>query len=73
MEAVFLLFTRLMQYVVDDNKAFGQASLRRTNNLVERFLAVAQGVRTFHAQNTRVALSEPFKGNFVKCFNKDLQ
>ena len=62
-----------MKYVVDGNKAFGQASLRRTNRLVERFRVVAQGVRTFHAQNTQVVLPEQFKGKFVQCFNKDLQ
>ena len=72
-EAVFLLLTHLMRYVVDGNKAFGQASLRRTDELVERFRAVAQGVRNFHAQNTRVALLESFRGKFVQCSNKDLQ
>ena len=60
--AVFLFMTHLMQYVVDGGKAFGLASLRRTNYLVERFRVVAQGVRTFHAQNTQVALSGQSKG-----------
>ena len=43
------------------------------NTLVERFRVVAQGVGTFHAQNTQVAPSEQFKGKLVRCFNKDLQ
>ena len=72
-EAVFLLLTHLMRYVLDGNIAFGQASLRRTDKLVERFRAVVHGVRTFYAQNTRVALSEPFRGKPIQCFNKDLQ
>ena len=73
MKAVDILLTHLMQYVIDGNKAFGQASLRRTNKLVEHFRVVVQGVKIFHAQNTRVVLSEPFEGKFVQWFNKDLQ
>ena len=64
-EAVLLLPTHLMRYVVDGNKAFGQASLRRTDKMVEGFRAVAQEVKTFHAQTTRVALSETFRRKFV--------
>ena len=70
MEAIFLLITHLMQYVVDGNKAFGRALLRRMNKLVERFRAVAQGVRTFQPQNTRVASPKPFKGKSVHFFHK---
>ena len=73
METIFLLLKHLMQYVVDGNKAFGQASLRRMNKLVRRTRAVAQRVKILHAQNMRVALSEPFKGKFVQCFDEDLQ
>ena len=72
-ETVFLLLTRLMRYVVNGRKAFGQALLRRTDKLVELLRAVAQGVRSFHVKNTRVALSEPLWGKFVHCFIKDLQ
>ena len=68
MEAVYILLTRLMQYVVDGNEAFGQASPRRTNKLVQLFRAVAQRVKIFHADNTRVALSEPFKGKVSLVF-----
>ena len=42
-QAVFLSLTHLMRYVVDGNKTFGRASLRRTYNLLEQFRAVAQG------------------------------
>ena len=48
-EAVFLLLTHLVQYVVGGNEAFGQASLRRRSQMFECFRVVAQGVRTFHA------------------------
>ena len=56
-EALFLLLMNLAQYVVDGTTASGQAALRRLGVLSERFRAVAQGIRTFHAQNARVAAS----------------
>ena len=72
-EKVFILLMHLMQCMADGNEAFRQASLGRTNGLVERFRVVAEEVRTFDAQNTQVALSEQSKGKFVQCFNNDSQ
>ena len=46
-EEVLLLFTNHTQYVVDGNKAFGQAPLSRTNKPVQRSREAPQGVRTF--------------------------
>ena len=62
-EAVSLLMITLAQYVVDGTKAAGQAALRRSGDLSERFRVVAQGVRTFHAQNARVATIEAVPAN----------
>ena len=58
--AVFLLLT---PHAVrgERNKAFGKASLRRTDKVVECFRAVTQEVRTFYAQSTRITLTEPIK------------
>ena len=71
-EALFLLLVHLMQYMVK-TKNFGRASLRRTSKLVERIRLVAQGVRTFHAQNAQMAASAQFEVKFVQGFNEDTQ
>ena len=59
-EALFLLLINLAQYVVDGTTASGQAALRRSGVLSERLRVVAQGIRTFHAQNARVTASKQF-------------
>ena len=56
-KALFLLLINLAQYVVDSTAPPGRAALRRSGPLSERFRVVAQGIRTFHAQNARVAAS----------------
>ena len=63
----------LAQYVVDGTTASGQAALRRSGALSERFRVITQGIRTFHVQNARVAASKQFQMTLVKCFNEDLQ
>ena len=67
-EALFLLLMNIAQYVVDSTGPPGRAALRRLGALSERFRVVAQGIRTFHAQNARVAASRQFQLTFVKCF-----
>ena len=59
-EALFLLLMNLAQCVVDGTTASGQAALRRSGVLSERLRVVAQGIRTFHAQNARVTASKQF-------------
>ena len=71
--ALFLLITTLEQYVVSGTKEAGQAALRRSGDLSQRFRVVAQGLWTCHAQNARVAASMKFRVTVVKCFNEALQ
>ena len=72
-EVLFLLLINLAQYVVDGTTASGQAAVRRSGVLSERFRVVAQRSRTFHEQNARVAASKKFQPTFVKYFIEDLQ
>ena len=48
-EALFLLLINLARYVVNGTRASGQAALRRSGVLSERFRVIAQEIRTFHA------------------------
>ena len=54
---LFLQFMNLAQYVVDGTMISGQAAARRSGVLSERGRVGAQGIRTSHAQNARVAAS----------------
>ena len=69
-EALDLLMINLAECVVDSTTASSQAALRRSGVLSERIRVVVQGIRTFHAQNARVAVSKQFQLMFVKCFNE---
>ena len=51
LEALFLLLMNLAQYVLDGTPTSGQAALRQSGVLSERFIVVAEGIWTFHAQN----------------------
>ena len=73
MEVLFLLLISVAQYEVCGTMGPGQAALRQSSFLSERYKVIAQGIRTFHAQNTRVAASKQFQLAFMNFVFEDVQ
>lgn len=72
-EVLFLLLISVAQYEVCGTMGPGQAALRQSSFLSERYKVIAQGIRTFHAQNTRVAASKQFQLAFMNFVFEDVQ